>query len=68
MYPIRSRGMTVVKIQQATQTLFPPDYAVRPWLYAGRNDQPVFQSLVVSFLVIMLNEFGNSLSQRAFSK
>src|SRR5215831_21158256 len=52
---IRSGCLTIVIIQHPAQTLSAPDCALLAFLQAGRNDQAIFQSLVVAFAMVQLS-------------
>src|SRR5215831_18435423 len=56
---IRSGCLTIVIIQHPAQTLSAPDCALLAFLQARRNDQAIFQSLVVAFAMVMRHEFGD---------
>ena len=57
VHPMYSGCLTVIIIQHPAQPLLAPDGPARFNLGLARNDQPVPQSLVVPFQVIMRNEF-----------
>ena len=66
--PARSRCLSVVVIQHPSQPTSAADIATCSSLLLQWNNQPVLQSLVVSFQMIMGREFAKCPSQRAFAK
>ena len=56
----------IVVIQQAADSCSAFDPCVAVDVCFHRNDQPVFEALMIAFLVIMVQEFANTVSQRIF--
>ena len=64
----RSRGSSMVVAEQSAETFAAFDAADRITDFVTGIDQPVFQTLMITFLVRVRREFGKCLSQGCFAK
>jgi hypothetical protein len=56
-----SRGLSIIVVEHAAQTLTASEPPAISGMRVIRDNQPVVQTLVVSFAVIMRHKFGNPL-------
>ena len=63
-----SRGLPVTVVQQPTQPLPAPESAGITRMGFNRDDQSVFEALMIALVMVVRHEFANRLPQRAFSE